>query len=171
MKKRMLVMILVGIVSMNMLTGCGKSEEKKAADEIAQHVRDEAAADGVDIDKMIEEEKEQYESQLEAETDEMDRLNAAKVELGDFAEEKMAELVPLYNEYHDAEWEEDEAKMQELADKIRAEYEIYRNEYNEMRDRLLEEYNLDTLPTAENQSTTRFNRLTGGRNIHDFIDY
>ena len=154
--KKMLIMLLVGVMSVGMLTGCGKTDEEKAADEIADHIRDEAAADGVDIDKMIEEEKNQYEAQIESETEEMDRLNAAKVELGDFAEEKMTELVPLYEEYHDAEWEEDETKMQELADKIRAEYEIYRNEYNEMRDRLLEEYNLDTLPTAENQSTVRF---------------
>lgn len=171
MMKKMLVMLLVGTMSMSALTGCGKSEEEKAADEIAEHIRDEAADDGVDIDKMLEEEQAQYEEQYEAEMDEIERQNLAKTELGDFAEEKMTALASVYNEYKDAKWEEDEAKMQELADNIRNEYESYRNEYNELRDELLEKYNLDTLPTAENQSTTRFDRLTGGGNIHDFMDY
>lgn len=64
--KKILVMVLVGVIGMCIFTGCGKSEEEKAIDEIADHLRDEAAADGVDIDKMVEEEAEKYNAELEA---------------------------------------------------------------------------------------------------------
>lgn len=171
MMKKMLLMLLVGVIGVNMLTGCGKSDEGKAVDEIAQHVRDEAAADGVDIDKMLEEEKEQYEEQYQTEMDEVERRNAAKVELGDFAEEKMSALASIYEEYKTAKWDEDEAKMQEISDKIKAEYAVYENEYNEMQNRLLEEYSLDTLPSAKDQAITRFYQLTGGSgDINDFVE-
>ena len=52
--KKILAMVLVGVIGMCIFTGCGKSEEEKAMDEIADHLRDEAAADGVDIDKKQE---------------------------------------------------------------------------------------------------------------------
>ena len=64
--KKILAMVLVGVIGMCIFTGCGKSEEEKAMDEIADHLRDEAAADGVDIDKMVEEEAEKYNAELEA---------------------------------------------------------------------------------------------------------
>ena len=64
--KKILAMVLVGIIGISVFTGCGKSEEEKAMDEIADHLRDEAAADGVDIDKMVEEEAEKYNAELEA---------------------------------------------------------------------------------------------------------
>ena len=64
--KKILVMVLVGIIGMSALAGCGKSEEEKAVDEVAEHLRDEAAADGVDLDKMVEEEAEKYNAELEA---------------------------------------------------------------------------------------------------------
>lgn len=64
--KKILVMVLVGVIGMCIFTGCGKSEEEKAMDEIADHLRDEAAADGVDLDKMVEEEAEKYNAELEA---------------------------------------------------------------------------------------------------------
>lgn len=168
--KKILILLILGVLSIGVITGCGKSEEEKAADEIADHIRDEASKDGVDIDKMLEEEQAQYEEQYENEMDEVERLNQAKTELGDFAEEKMSALASIYNEYKDAKFEEDEAKTQELADNIKAEFDSYKAEYDELSEKLLKEYNLDSLPTAENQATTRFNRLTGGGNIHDFID-
>ena len=64
--KKILVMVLVGVIGMSALAGCGKSEEEKAMDEVAEHLRDEAAADGVDLDKMVEEEAEKYNAELEA---------------------------------------------------------------------------------------------------------
>ena len=56
--KKILVMVLVGVIGMSALAGCGKSEEEKAMDEVAEHLRDEAAQDGVDIDEMASEEAE-----------------------------------------------------------------------------------------------------------------
>ena len=56
--KKLLVMILVGVMTMGVLTGCGKSEEEKAMDEMASHIIDEAAEDGVDLEEMLEEEYE-----------------------------------------------------------------------------------------------------------------
>lgn len=68
MKKTMKITMSLIIMMMVLggLAGCGKSEEEKAMDEIAEHLRDEAAADGVDLDKMVEEEAEKYNSELEA---------------------------------------------------------------------------------------------------------
>ena len=59
-------MVLVGVIGMSALAGCGKSEEEKAMDEVAEHLRDEAAQDGVDIDKMASEEAEKYNAEVEA---------------------------------------------------------------------------------------------------------
>lgn len=63
--KKLLVMILVGVMTMSVLTGCGKSEEEKAMDEMASHIIDEAAEDGVDLEEMLEEEYEAYEERHE----------------------------------------------------------------------------------------------------------
>ena len=38
--KKILVMVLVGVIGMSVFTGCGKSEEEKAMDEIGQHLID-----------------------------------------------------------------------------------------------------------------------------------
>ena len=59
-------MVLVGVIGMSALAGCGKSEEEKAMDEVAEHLRDEAAQDGVDIDEMASEEAEKYNAEVEA---------------------------------------------------------------------------------------------------------
>ncbi len=64
--KKILVMVLVGVIGMSALAGCGKSEEEKAMDEVAEHLRDEAAQDGVDIDEMASEEAEKYNAEVEA---------------------------------------------------------------------------------------------------------
>ena len=87
--KKILVMVLVGIIGMSALVGCWKSEEEKANDEIAQHLRDEAAEDGVDIDKMVEEEAEKYNAELEAGNKQIANENEFKESL------KNNEMVPL----------------------------------------------------------------------------
>ena len=87
--KKILVMVLVGVIGMSALVGCGKSEEEKANDEIAQHLRDEAAEDGVDIDKMVEEEAEKYNAELEAGNKQIANENEFKESL------KNNEMVPL----------------------------------------------------------------------------
>ena len=63
--KKLFVMVLVGIMAMSVLTGCGKSEEEKAMDEMASHIIEEAAADGVDLKKVLEEEYKAYEERDE----------------------------------------------------------------------------------------------------------
>lgn len=70
--KKFLVMILVVFMATSALTGCGKSEEEKAMDEMASHMIDEAAADGVDLEKMLEEEYEAYEERHEQNLKEME---------------------------------------------------------------------------------------------------
>lgn len=87
--KKILAMVLVGVIGMCIFTGCGKSEEEKAMDEIADHLRDEAAADGVDIDKMVEEEAEKYNAELEAGNKEIANMNELIESL------KNNEMVPL----------------------------------------------------------------------------
>ena len=55
--KKLIALTLVGILSLSMLAGCGgKSEEQQAREEIQQHLEDEAAADGVDLQGMVEQE-------------------------------------------------------------------------------------------------------------------
>lgn len=50
---KILVLCLVLALSVSLLTGCGKSKEEKAYEEIANHMREEAAADGIDLDKEL----------------------------------------------------------------------------------------------------------------------
>lgn len=91
--KKILVMVLVGVIGMSIFTGCGKSEEEKANDEIAQHLRDEAAADGVDLDKMVEEEAEKYNAELEAGNNKIANENELRESL------KNNEMVPMKEQY------------------------------------------------------------------------
>ena len=91
--KKILVMVLVGVIGMSIFTGCGKSEEEKAMDEVASHLRDEAAQDGVDIDKMVEEEAEKYNSELEAGNKTIANENEFKESL------KNNEMVPMKEQY------------------------------------------------------------------------
>lgn len=91
--KKILAMVLVGVIGMSIFTGCGKSEEEKANDEIAQHLRDEAAADGVDIDKMLEEDAAKYSTEVEA-------GNQAIYDRNEFIEQlKNNEMVVLREQY------------------------------------------------------------------------
>ena len=55
--KKLIALTLVGIMSLSILAGCGgKSEEQQAREEIQQHLEEEAAADGVDLQGMVEQE-------------------------------------------------------------------------------------------------------------------
>ena len=56
--KKAIALILTGIMCLSVLTGCGskKSEEQQAREEIQQHLEEEAAADGVDLQGMVEQE-------------------------------------------------------------------------------------------------------------------
>lgn len=71
--KKAITLILTGIMCLSVLTGCGgkKSEEQQAREEIQQHLQDEAAADGVDLQGMVEQEA--ADSQARTESREQER--------------------------------------------------------------------------------------------------
>jgi hypothetical protein len=68
-------MILAVVLTMSVFTGCGKSEEEKAMDEMASHMIEEAAEDGVDLEKLLEEEYEAYEERHEENMKELEEHN------------------------------------------------------------------------------------------------
>lgn len=93
--KKLFVMVLAGIMAMSVLTGCGKSEEEKAMDEMASHILEEAAADGVDLEKVLEEEYKAYEERHEQNMKELE----AKKEFALEKEEAVKEPVSAYQAY------------------------------------------------------------------------
>ena len=93
--KKLFVMVLVGIMAMSVLTGCGKSEEEKAMDEMASHIIEEAAADGVDLNKVLEEEYKAYEERHEQNMKELEEKKEFALE----KEEAVKEPVSAYQEY------------------------------------------------------------------------
>lgn len=102
MKKRF-IFILSGVMAMSLFTGFGKSEEEKAMDEIASHMIDEAAEDGVDLDKLLEEEYASYEERHAENVKEME-------ERKDFAlqkEEAAKKPISAYEAYKNAATSED----------------------------------------------------------------
>lgn len=117
--KKILVMVLVGVIGMSIFTGCGKSEEEKANDEIAQHLRDEAAADGVDLDKMVEEEAEKYNAELEAGNKAIANENEFKESL------KNNEMVPLKEQEEIYMNATDSATAKKAAEEFNKAYDKY----------------------------------------------
>lgn len=117
--KKILAMVLVGIIGISVFTGCGKSEEEKAMDEIADHLRDEAAADGVDIDKMVEEEAEKYNAELEAGNKAIANENEFKESL------KNNEMVPLKEQDEIYRNATDSATAKKAAEEFNKAYDKY----------------------------------------------
>lgn len=117
--KKILAIVLVGIIGISVFTGCGKSEEEKAMDEIADHLRDEAAADGVDIDKMVEEEAERYNAELEAGNKAIANENEFKESL------KNNEMVPLKEQDEIYRNATDSATAKKAAEEFNKAYDKY----------------------------------------------
>lgn len=117
--KKIIAMVLVGVIGMSIFTGCGKSEEEKANDEIAQHLRDEAAADGVDLDKMVEEEAEKYNAELEAGNKAIANENEFKESL------KNNEMVPLKEQEEIYMNATDSATAKKAAEEFNKAYDKY----------------------------------------------
>lgn len=109
----MMIMLLGG------LTACGKSEEEKAMDEVGQHLRDEAAADGVDIDKMTSEEAEKYNSELEEGNKAIANENEFKESL------KNNEMVPLKEQEETYMNATDSATAKKAAEEFNKAYDKY----------------------------------------------
>ena len=117
--KKILVMVLVGVIGMSIFTGCGKSEEEKANDEIAQHLRDEAAEDGVDIDKMMEDDAEKYNAELEEGNKKIANENEFKESL------KNNEMVPLKEQEEIYMNATDSATAKKAAEEFNKAYDKY----------------------------------------------
>ncbi|NCB91968.1 MAG: hypothetical protein EOM40_05265 [Clostridia bacterium] len=54
--KKLLVVLMTGMMISSMVTGCGKTEEEKAFDEVSSHMEAEAKADGVDLEAELQDE-------------------------------------------------------------------------------------------------------------------
>lgn len=129
--KKALLLIMVGMMSFGMLTGCGKSDEEKAADEIADHLREEAAEDGVDLDAMIQAEMDAYEEgqkEFENEQAAKSEFNAALAEKYDG---KLGELKAKYDASTDPSEIEEIAKEYNelLSEKAQDYYDYYEAQY------------------------------------------
>lgn len=117
--KKLVVLLLAGVLCLGALTGCGKSDEQKAQEEIAQHLREEAAADGVDLDKEIADEMAAYEEKHEA-------FEAEQAHKASSKEEIENTYFGLLDEaYYQYENSEDPANIEEMA-------HIYNDLYDEM---------------------------------------
>lgn len=95
---KVIAMILMGIMAMSLMTGCGKSEEEKAMEEFASHMQEEAAEDGVNLSEVLKEEQEAYEEAHEEAQKEIEEHN-------DFVmimEEGVKEPVDAYAAYKNA---------------------------------------------------------------------
>ncbi len=96
--KKLLVMVLLGVTTMSLLAGCGKSEEEKALSEMQAQIMKEAEKDSDELEKYMEQHYEAYEKAGEERQKAVEEHNA-------FAE-KMQEVVkkPIeaYEAYMDA---------------------------------------------------------------------
>lgn len=81
--KKLLMMVLVGIMSVSMLAGCGKSDEEKAVDEIGQHIQDEAAADGVDLEAELQKDYENLQNSKDEKAKQQATKEAIEAEYDD----------------------------------------------------------------------------------------
>ena len=94
--KKLIAMILVTVLALMMLTGCGrKSKEEKARNEIHQHLVDEAKTDGVDLDAMVEQEAEESLARTQAREEERETKLQTKEELNAYYD-------PLLQQEYDA---------------------------------------------------------------------
>lgn len=82
MKKKM-ILLVVGIMVFASLTGCGKSDEQKALDEIGSHVAGEANSDGVDLQKELEADKNAVDKSNEEKADKKVRFQEIDAKYAD----------------------------------------------------------------------------------------
>lgn len=120
--KKFLVMLMVGTLCFGTMAGCGKSDEQKAMDKMAQYLREEAAADGVDLDKMVAQEMTDYETKRAENQAARDQLAANKEEL---AQKYNASLDELLSKY---EASTDPAEIQSIAQEYNSLYRCMREE-------------------------------------------
>ena len=84
--KKTIAIVLVGIMSLSLLTGCGgkKTEEQQAMEEIQQHMQDEATEDGVDLQGMMEQEAADAQARMDARAEEREARQSTQEELDEY---------------------------------------------------------------------------------------
>lgn len=84
--KKLIAIVLVGLMSLSLLTGCGgkKTEEQKSKEEIQQHMQDEAAEDGVDLQDMMEQEAEDSQARMDATEKKREAQQSTQEELDEY---------------------------------------------------------------------------------------
>lgn len=125
--KKALLLIMVGMMSFGMLTGCGKSDAEKAADETGDHLREEAAEDGVDLDAMIQDEMDAYEEGQKEFQEKQASKEEFDAELAEKYDGKLGELKAKYDASTDpSEIEEITKEYNEvLSEKAQDYYDYY----------------------------------------------
>lgn len=116
--KKLLVMVLLGCMTMGLSTGCSKSEEEKAMDELSRHMIEEAAQDGVDLEKLLEEEYAAYEVRHEQNQKELQEHN----EFAAVLQEAIVEMTAAYEDYRSAVTAKDIVKKAEIYNQMYDEY-------------------------------------------------
>lgn len=129
--KKALLLVVAGVMSLSLLTGCGKSEEEKASDEIAQHLREEAAEDGVDLDEMIQDEMDAYEQGQQEFQDKQASKEEFNAALAEKYDGKLGELKAKYDASTDPEEIEKTAKEynEVLSEKAQDYYDYFGSHY------------------------------------------
>lgn len=115
--KKLLVMVLLGVTTMGILTGCGKSEEEKAVGKMQAQIMKEAKKDSEEIEKFMEQHYEAYEKAGEERQKALEEHNA-------FAEKMQKGVkkpIEAYEAYMDAT----------IAKEVIATAKAYNQAYNE----------------------------------------
>lgn len=130
--KKSAVLLLAVVLCFGVLTGCGKSDEQAAQDEIAQHLREEAAADGVDLDKEISDEIAAYENgEYQQKWDEaIENAKTLEEESEAFNAEERAALLSYYDAFISAD----------TAEATDAAFAAYNEIYNSVGDKYSEKF-------------------------------
>ena len=97
--KKAIALTVIGVMCLALLAGCGSKEKKEeqtaaegpamteeqaAMEEIQQHVMEEAAADGVDLQGMLEQEAAESQARTDAREQEREERQASKEELDEY---------------------------------------------------------------------------------------
>lgn len=117
MMKRVFLFVLATILVLS-LTACGKSDEKQAQNEIYEHMKEEAAQDGVDLDALIASEQAASETRHE----EYLEKQAQAQDLQTQADPILAEIETAYSAYRDATTSSDMISAGKAFNALYAEY-------------------------------------------------
>lgn len=96
--KKFVKMMAAVLAMLTLMTACGKSEEEQALDEIRSHIYEEAAADGVDLDALLESEYAASQERVE----QFDQEQAKKQDLAAQVDALMPQIAAVCETYNSA---------------------------------------------------------------------